>query len=411
MSNENQIVAIVGGAVAGSEAVYQLTERGIRCVVIEQNDLPYGKIEDGLPKWHTKQRKKQMALINERVDQELVDFVPNTKIGRDYSMGDLVNMGCSAVLMANGAWKDRGFPVKEIAKYEGDNFYYQNPFVYWFNHHEQSTYEGEHIDVTDNAVVIGGGLASIDVAKILQVELVSNVLKERGIELSTLELEHKGIPKALAEFDLTWEDLGLQGTYLLYRRNVRNMPLASIPEGASAEKEEKVRQTRAKILQNAQNKYLFRFKDQTQPVGIIEEDGKLVGLRMIENDVINNKAVSKAGTENDVKYSMVISSIGSIPEPIVGMPMEWSTYDIKDLETGEINGLDNVFGVGNSITGKGNIRVSRDHSREVAIYVAENRLPDSGVDVDAVRMKIKELQKKAGYDGNYSAWVSENARE
>ena len=94
MSNENQIVAIVGGAVAGSEAVYQLTERGIRCVVIEQNDLPYGKIEDGLPKWHTKQRKKQMALINERVDQELVDFVPNTKIGRDYSMGDLVNMGC-----------------------------------------------------------------------------------------------------------------------------------------------------------------------------------------------------------------------------------------------------------------------------------------------------------------------------
>ena len=55
--------------------------------------------------------------------------------------------------------------------------------------------------------------------------------------------------------------------------------------------------------------------------------------------------------------------------------------------------------------------MSRGHSREVAIYVAENRLPDGGVDMDAVRMKIKELQKKAGYDGNYSAWVSENARE
>jgi hypothetical protein len=146
-------------------------------------------------------------------------------------------------------------------------------------------------------------------------------------------------------------------------------------------------------------------------VGIIEEEGKLVGLRMIENDVINNKAVSKDGTENDLKCSMVISSIGSIPEPIDGMPMEWSTYDIKNEETGEINGLNNVFGVGNSITGKGNIRVSRDHSREVATFVAENRLPEGGVDVDTVRTRVKEIQKKAGYDGNYSAWVTANARE
>lgn len=411
MSNENQIVAIVGGAVAGSEAVYQFTERGVRCVVIEQNDLPYGKIEDGLPKWHAKQRKKQMELINSRMDQELVDFVPNTKIGKDFSMEDLVHMGCSAVLMANGAWKDRNFPVKEIEKYEGSNFYYQNPFVYWFNHHEQSTYEGEHIEVKDNAVVVGGGLASIDVVKILQVELVSKVLKERGIEISTLELEHKGIPKALAAFDLTWDDLGLQGTYLLYRRNVRNMPLSTIPTGATPEREEKIRQTRAKILKNAQDKYPFRFKDQTQPVGIIEEDGKLVGLQMIENDVINNKAVPKEGTEYDVRCSMVISSIGSIPEPIDGMPMEWSTYDIKDEETGEINGLDNVFGVGNAITGKGNIRVSRDHSRDVATYVVENHLPEDGVDVEAVRAKVKNLQKNVGYDGNYSAWVEANARE
>ncbi|MFQ6607480.1 MAG: hypothetical protein ACE5EE_02965 [Fidelibacterota bacterium] len=411
MSKDNQIVAIVGGAVAGSEAVYQLTTRGIHCVVIEQNDLPYGKIEDGLPKWHEKQRKKEMELINSRMDQDLVDFVPNIKIGRDLSMDELVNLGCSAVLMANGAWKDRGFPVKEIEKFEGKGFYYQNPFVYWYNHHEQPSYKGEQIDVKDNSVVVGGGLASIDVVKILQVELVSQALKDKGFDISTIELEHKGIPKVLSELDLTWDELGLQGAYLLYRRNVRNMPLASIPEDATPEKEEKVRQTRAKILQNAQDKFLFRFKDQTQPIDILEEDGKLVGLRMIKNDVVNNRAVPREGTEYDVRCSLVISSIGSIPEPIDGMPMEWSTYDIKDEETGEINGLNNVFGVGNAITGKGNIRVSRAHAREVATYVAENRLPENGVDVEAVRDKIKELQRKAGYDGNYSAWVVRNARE
>ena len=412
MTQENtQIVAIVGGAVAGSEAVYQFTERGIRCVVIEQNDLPYGKIEDGLPKWHEKQRKKEMAQIDTRIGHELVDFLPNTQIGKDLTVEELLMMGFSTVFMANGAWKDRTFPVEEIAKYEGDGFYYQNPFVYWYNHNEQPTYTGEQIVVEDNAVVVGGGLASIDVVKILQVELVSNVLKDRGIEISTIDLEHKGISEALEEFNLTWDDLELEGAYLLYRRNVRNMPLASIPADATPEKDQKIRDTRAKILKKAQDKYLFRFKDQTQPVGIIEEEGSLVGLRMVENDLVNNKAISKEGTEYDLYSSMVISSIGSIPEPIEGIPMEWSTYDIKNEETGEVNGLDNVFGVGNAITGKGNIRVSRIHAREVAVYVADNRLPESGVDVDSVRTKVHSLQEKAGYKDDYPSWVKAKARE
>ena len=412
MTQENtQIVAIVGGAVAGSEAVYQFTERGIRCVVIEQNDLPYGKIEDGLPKWHEKQRKKEMAQIDTRIGHELVDFLPNTQIGKDLTVDELLTMGFSTVLMANGAWKDRTFPVKEIARYEGDGFYYQNPFVYWYNHNEQPTYIGEQIFVEDNAVVVGGGLASIDVVKILQVELVSKVLKDRGIEINTIDLEHKGIPAALEEFNLTWDDLELEGAYLLFRRYVSNMPLASIPADATPEKDQKIRDTRAKILKKAQDKYLFRFKDQTQPVGIIEEEGRLVGLRMVENDLVNNKAISKEGTEYDLYSSMVISSIGSIPEPIEGIPMEWSTYDIKNEETGEVNGLDNVFGVGNAITGKGNIRVSRIHAREVAVYVADNRLPESGVDVDSVRTKVHSLQEKAGYKGDYPSWVQAKARE
>ena len=407
----NQIVAIVGGAVAGSEAVYQFTERGVRCVVIEQNDLPYGKIEDGLPKWHAKQRKKEMELIDTRIGHELVDFLPNTQMGKDFTIEELLAMGCSAVLMANGAWKDRSFPIKDIEQYEGDGFYYQNPFVYWYNHNEQSSYTGEQIGVEDNVLVVGGGLASIDVVKIIQVELVSRVLKERGIEIGTINLEHKGIPAALEEFNLTWDDLELEGAYLLYRRNVRNMPLTSIPGDATPEKEQKIRDTRVKILKKAQDKYLFRFKGQTQPIGIIEQEGKLVGLRMIENNVVNNKAVSKEGTEYDLYSSMVISSIGSIPEPIEGIPMEWSTYDIKNEETGEVNGLDNVFGVGNAITGKGNIRVSRIHAREVAVYVADNRLPESGVDVDTVRTKVHSLQEKAGYKGDYPSWVKAKARE
>ena len=60
-------VAIVGGAVSGSVAAELLSEDGIEVVVVEQNERPYGKIEDGLPRWHAVQRKKEYAKIAERL--------------------------------------------------------------------------------------------------------------------------------------------------------------------------------------------------------------------------------------------------------------------------------------------------------------------------------------------------------
>ena len=37
-------------------------------IVFEQNPRPYGKIEDGLPRWHVKQRRDEYEEINERLD-------------------------------------------------------------------------------------------------------------------------------------------------------------------------------------------------------------------------------------------------------------------------------------------------------------------------------------------------------
>ena len=45
-----KVVLIIGGAVSGSTAAKKLTENGIRCIIVDQNRLPYGKIEDGLPR-------------------------------------------------------------------------------------------------------------------------------------------------------------------------------------------------------------------------------------------------------------------------------------------------------------------------------------------------------------------------
>jgi len=110
-------VAIVGGAIAGSVAAEILADQGIRVVVIEQNERPYGKIEDGLPRWHREQRKQEYGRIDARLKRPGVFFLPSTKLGRDIDFQDLCdNWGFSAVLLANGAWRDRELGIAGAEK-------------------------------------------------------------------------------------------------------------------------------------------------------------------------------------------------------------------------------------------------------------------------------------------------------
>src|ERR1043166_4671855 len=98
-ANKQHFVAIVGGAVAGSVAAEILADHGIRVAVIEQNKRPYGKIEDGLPRWHAEQRKQEYARIDERLKKPGVYYVPATKLGRDIEFRDLCeNWNFSAVI-------------------------------------------------------------------------------------------------------------------------------------------------------------------------------------------------------------------------------------------------------------------------------------------------------------------------
>jgi alpha-glucosidase (family GH31 glycosyl hydrolase) len=60
------VVAVVGAATAGSEIAHILARRGASVIVFDQNARPYGKIEDGLPRWHVKQRRDEYEEINKR---------------------------------------------------------------------------------------------------------------------------------------------------------------------------------------------------------------------------------------------------------------------------------------------------------------------------------------------------------
>ncbi len=397
-----KVVLIIGGAVSGSTAAKKLIDAGIRSVVIEQNKMPYGKIEDGLPRWHDKQRSGEYDKIDEIISNDLVDYVPLTKLGKDISFEEVLDIGWSCVYFANGAWKDRPFPIKKIENFE--NFHYQNPYVYWFNHYHEKDYKGKQVNVVDNALVIGGGLASIDVCKITQLELVKQKVESKIKNFDIVEMEHKGIPKYLSEHNINYKDLGIVGTKLIYRRNIDNMPITTIPDGLEKDMIEKRKIARRKVLSNMKDKYLFDVLECTQPIDIVVEDEKLVGLKTISNEVLNGKLVPIENSEKIINADIFISSIGSLPEPIKGVPMNGSTYDILDKESGKFNDYEKLHGMGNAITGQGNIKASRVSAKTVSDLTIDLIDDIDKNVVEKIDLKVKEWQSKSSYSGDYFEW-------
>ena len=441
-SKPNKAVAIIGGATAGAEVASRLASRGIQTVVFEQNKRPFGKIEDGLPRWHEALRKKEYEAIRSKLSLPLVEFVPETRIGDDIPFEDIVeNWGFASVVLANGAWWDRPLPIEGAEAYVNKGLFYQNPFVIAFNHAHDEKWSGETPEIQDGSIVIGGGLASIDVAKIVTLTCTQRKLAERNIDVDLNTLEVKGIPKILAAHDLSWEDLGLQGATIYYRRRVEDMPLVEIPTDATEERVAKLKKSRQTILDKATKKYMFQVEPLSSPDGMLIEDGKMVGLRFRRTRVEEGRVLSTDETF-ERRTPAVISSIGSIPEPIPGIEMKGELFDFSDREFGRIESYPTVFSVGNVVTGKGNIVASRKHAQRVSenaieIYLGvgeqENGREDMeitpsdelartaeivGSHTDAQAMlseseyqalmdRVAEQQKRSGYSGSLEAWAEE----
>jgi ferredoxin/flavodoxin---NADP+ reductase len=368
-------VAVIGAATSGSVAAELLAEKGIHVAVIEQNSRPYGKIEDGLPRWHAQQRKQEYALIDARLKKPGVRFLPATKVGREIDFHHFCNeWGFSAVIMANGAWRDRDLGVAGCEKFIDKGLLYQNPFIYWYNHKNEKSYSGPRYETPDGTLVVGGGLASIDVVKILQLENYERALAARCVHAEMHDLEKKGIPAVCKANGIDPQSLGVQGCLLIYRRREQDMPLAQAPDNATPDQIAKTEQVRLKLLRLAREKFLFRVQDCTMVKGVVEEEGRMVGLRVARTKVEGRKAEAIPGSEYDLRAPLVISSIGSVPEALPGIAMKGEYYTFSGEEIPRYTGCERVFGVGNVVTGQGNIRVSLVHSQKVTTHLIENYL-------------------------------------
>lgn len=374
---EDVIIAVVGGAVAGSEAAALAVEAGAQVVVIERNPRPYGKIEEGLPRWHSKLREQEYKRIDANLNQAGVRFVPQTGIGEDLSFDALRRSGFTAVVLATGAWRDRRLPLEGIDTLVGKGFEYQNPFVQRFNRDELPA-------IPEGGLVVGGGLASIDVVKIMSLETHAAALRAMGLDVDAEALEHRGIPAWCEKAGV--EVPNVRRPTLAYRRRVRDMSLSPLESDADDAAREKAARARQKILDRVMSRYLVQVETLASPTRTLVEDGRLVGL-VFQRNAIEGGRVVGTDEEFEVRSGLTVSSIGSLPEFIEGIPMKGELYDFVDEETGALRDRAGVFGLGNTLTGRGNIR----HSRKNASNVGQRLIRDMSADEfhEAVRAAAK----------------------
>jgi len=435
------IIAIIGGSIAGSEAAFILAEKGFRVVVFDQKKLPYGKIEDGLPKWHIGLRDKEEKKIDERLSHPNIQFVPGVRLGRDTTLDELANGGYSAVIIAIGAWLDRKLPVEGIDVLRNNGLIYQNDLLYWYNHRHEEGYNGPHYSLPDGTCVIGGGLASIDVVKMVMIEITQKALKkQKGVDVDLFTLEKKGVAKILEDNNTSLKELGIKGCTLFYRKTIKEMPLYP-RKGDSPADIEKAQRVTEKLLLNYQSKYLFNFEASCSPKSFEEKDGKLTGMtfqRVQNKDENGSPEICKFDT------ALVISSIGSLPEELPSIPYKGSYLKTHGEFGHKIKGFENVFAIGNVVTGKGNIIDSKKHGREITGKIVEGHFSevkledpmesnylnyfrkieasvDSSLgaivseldrceihpdeDIKKIVKNIQELQQKVGFNGNYQQWA------
>jgi hypothetical protein len=165
----------------------------------------------------------------------------------------------------------------------------------------------------------------------------------------------------------------------------------------------------------------------------------MVGVQMSRTEVADGQVRTLPDSASPVRAPLTISSIGSIPEQIPGIPAKGEVYAYIDATVGLLDdGPTAVYAAGNVLTGKGNIKDSLESGTFVGIHVAEAYLGLNGDDVplaegarkeagrqgeriaDAMKARpglgseqvaevmsrVRERQRAIGYEGNYRAWIA-----
>jgi hypothetical protein len=221
------------------------------------------------------------------------------------------------------------------------------------------------------------------------------------------------------------------------------MPIAAYKENADSASKANTESVREKLMKNVQDKFLCGFRGNVAPKEFVfGPDGNVTGLKVIGTKIEGRKVIELPGTEEVIPTTLIVSSIGSIPEPIPSLPTKGEFYDFADWDLGRFADLPEFFGVGNVVTGQGNIAISRKHAKSVsdalvarymgvgdgplnepggvlqkveargaaaadAVTAHVQKLPKlDAAKLAALEAKVQARQKAVGYGGDLKSWIA-----
>ncbi|HEY3381023.1 MAG TPA: FAD-dependent oxidoreductase [Vicinamibacterales bacterium] len=150
---EARRIAVVGAGPAGVSCAHDLAMMGYRVTLFEAAPVAGGMLYQGVPEY-----RLPRDIIRSEIDQVLalgVEFRPNWRLGRDFTVADLMRNDYAAVFLGLGATRGRdlNIPGREL-----DGVINGVDFLLNVN-------LGYHVAVGERVVVIGGGNVAIDVAR------------------------------------------------------------------------------------------------------------------------------------------------------------------------------------------------------------------------------------------------------
>ena len=298
---EGRKVAVVGAGPAGLSCAHDLALLGFKPTVFEAHSAPGGMLVLGVPEYRLPREiiKAEIAAI----ESLGVQIRLNSRLGQDFTLGDLKQQGYEAVFLAIGAHKSRDLAIEGV---QLDGVLRATEFLLNVN-------LGFRVSLGRKVVVIGGGNVAFDVARSIlrQAEMFAGMsetdlrsaLREAAAALEQLTTQESETPDPVRlALDVAREAIrkGVPEVHMYCLENLAEIPAAH-EEITEAEKEG------------------IKLHTRFGPKGILGREGKVSGIELIkasrvfdQNRRFNPQFI--AGSEETVECDTVVLAIGQAPD-------------------------------------------------------------------------------------------------
>ena len=329
-------VAIIGSGPAAFYAAADLLKQDAHIDVdmFERLPTPYGLVRGGVAPDH--QKIKNVARIYERTAlRSQFRFWGNVTYGKDISREELLQH-YDSLIYAVGSQSDRQMG---IAGEDLIGSYSATEFVGWYNGHPD--YRDRTFDLSvDSVAVIGMGNVAVDVARILaktpaelahtdMADYAQEALKQSQVRKIYM-IARRGPVQAAFTPPEARELLELEQTVTLVDPEVLKLDPASENVLQTTKHKDVVRNIEimrkmAQFSGEEKPRQLY-LMFQYSPVEILEEDGRVSGIKLVKNELLQDEGgrikARPVDEFEEMPVGLVFRSIGYQGVPLPGVPFD-----------------------------------------------------------------------------------------